>query len=263
MKTPSKQLLINSSLAFVLAGLLATTFHELAHFVTALLLDKQGLFHPAYVGQADGVSKNHQILVAAAGPLFSLISGVTVIGLCRARLSGFWSLVRMWFGFLSAEIGFGYFIIAPFAKSGDTGQVLDLLHSNFVFTALVCAFGALGTYYLLPKIFGQLNSVYVTSKKEFFQLGMYPWLIGSVILVVVYLISENVLDHSQTVSFLSIIGTATIGIFTPIADYKPGKAKAQSLSLQTPAVGLIVTAILIVILFLLSPHGIAIGSGHI
>ncbi len=263
MKTSTKQLLINSSLAFVLAGLLATTFHELAHFVSALILDKQGLFHPAYVGQADGVSKNHQILVAAAGPLFSLLSGVAVIMFCRTKLSGFWSLVRMWFGFLSAEIGFGYFIIAPFAKSGDTGQVLDLIHANFVITALVCAFGALGTYYLLPKIFGQLNSVYVTSKKEFFQLGMYPWLIGSGILVLIYLISESVLDHSQTVSFLSIIGTATIGIFTPIADYKKGKTKPHSLTLQTPIIGLVLTTLLILVLFLLSPHGITIGSGHV
>jgi hypothetical protein len=258
----NKQLLKNSALAFVLAGLIATTLHELAHFATALLLEGQGLFHPTYVLQADNATKNQQMLVAAAGPLFSLVSGLAVIGLCRQKLDNFWSLVRMWFGFLSAQIGFGYFLVAPFAKGGDTGQVLELLNANTIITILVCAFGAIGTYLLLPKLFSKANSIYIASKKDFFQLGMYPWLIGTSALVLIYFVIENTLVGNSNVDIFSVIGTATIGIFTPLADYTASKQKIQKLALGSPVSGLVVTVILILILSLLS-RGIAIGSGSI
>lgn len=258
----NKQLLKNSAIAFILAGLIATTLHELAHFVTALLLDGQGQFHPTYVSLADNVSKNHQMLAAGAGPLFSLMSGLAVIGLCRTKASNFWGLVRMWFGFLSAQIGFGYFLVAPFAKGGDTGQVLSLLNANAILIALVCGIGVVGTYFLLPRIFSKANSSYVSSKQEFFQLGMYPWLIGTIALVVVYFIIENVLVSNSAVDIFSVIGTATIGIFTPLADYKLTSQKSQKLNLTTPIKGLVITVGLILVLFLLS-HGITIGSGSV
>ena len=64
-------------------------------------------------------------IVAAAGPLFSLVSGVALVWTYRRSSSGFLSLFWLWLGFLSTQIGFGYLLITPFATGGDTGFVVS------------------------------------------------------------------------------------------------------------------------------------------
>lgn len=129
MKNFHKSFLINSSVAFVLAGLLATTLHEMAHFITALILGDYAKIFPPYVQTADNINLYHHIIISAAGPVFSLLSGLIIIWLLSGKGKGFMRLFWTWLGFLSAQIGFGYFLISPLAKAGDTGFVLSSLNA--------------------------------------------------------------------------------------------------------------------------------------
>lgn len=259
VKQNQKLLKYNSVVAFVLAGILATTVHELFHFLTALLLDGTARITPVFAQTGDSISKNNSILVAAAGPILSLLTGLLVIAFCR-KGTGFNRLLWMWFGFLSAQIGAGYFLISSFAKDGDTGQALTLLNAHWMIYAITTIIGAVGTYFILPRLFSAQGSVYVKDKIEFFQLGMHPWWIGTTILVVLYYLIEVVAMGSSDFTFISILGTATIGIFTPLADYKPTKEKAK-LILSNPTTPIVATVLLAALLLFGLSHGVAIGSG--
>lgn len=257
MRTPKNLLRYNSALAFVLAGLVATTLHEVAHFITALVADGNGLLTPGYVGLSDTITKNNAIISAAAGPLFSLLSGLLIIYIARNWGQGFTRLFWTWLGFLSAQIGFGYFLVCLFAKAGDTGFVLSSINASWLVYAAITAIGAVGTYFILPKMFSASTSRYVKNKKEFFQLGMYPWLIGTLTLVVIYTIIESVVMHQY--DLFSMIGTATIGIFVPLANYN-AKVERKPLALRFNLSPLVLTTALALLLIFGLSQGIAIGQ---
>lgn len=258
MSKSKRQLLYNSTLGFVLAGLIATTLHEVAHFATAIIANGGAILTPANVGLSDTATTNQQIMVAMAGPLFSLISGLLIIYLAKNWGKGFGRLFWLWLGYLSAQIGFGYFLVCSFAHGGDTGQALSLLNANWLVYAAMTAVGAVGTYFVLPKLFSLHTSGYVKNKKEFFQLGMYPWLIGTFILIIIYAFTELVMTSKIFFSVFSLVGTATVGIFVPLANYNP-KTSKKSLKYSTGYTPLIITiALALFIAFVLS-KGWSIG----
>lgn len=131
MSRISRLPLINSAIAFVLAGMLVTTIHELSHLTTARILGVQATLYPNFIDLHGTVSDLDTGLIAATGPLFSLVTGLLIIWLVKTKSwkSGFARLLVLWFGFLSAETGFGYFFVAPLVSDGDTGLVLALAHA--------------------------------------------------------------------------------------------------------------------------------------
>jgi hypothetical protein len=246
----------NSSVAFVLAGIVATTLHEASHFFTALLLGNDARIFPTYVATAKNTSLNHNIIVATAGPIFSLLSGLLIIRLLSNRGSGFIRLFWTWLGFLSAQIGFGYFLIAPLARSGDTGYVLLSLHTNWVIYTIVFIIGAIGTYYILPRMFSKKISPLAENRKDFFQLGMYSWLIGTGVMLVIYSVLEGRTSHTIPILFLNLAGIATVGLFTPMAYYKSKDNGFLNLKLTTPIIPIILTVLGALFLIFGLAHGI-------
>lgn len=235
MTTLTKTLKFNSVLAFVLAGMAATTVHEMFHLLVTLALGEKPVLFPTHVQLADNVGTFHQILIAAAGPLCSLVSGLLIIWLVRDWGKGFVRLFWLWFGFLSAQIGFGYFLVCAIAQNGDTGLVLSLLHAPWYVFALVTVLGGVGSWYVLPKLFSSRVSVFAQDKKSFFQIGMYPWLIATGTLLVIYFIIGQIMSPGN-LDLFGLLAVVTIGIFTPIADFNEGRAKAHpdSLTLSMP-----------------------------
>ena len=121
--------------------------------------------------------------------------------------------------------------------------------------------GAFGSYLFLPRLFNKIVSPYATDKKDYFQLGMYPWLIGTAILIIIYFVIEAVVMHQNFSLFLSLAGIATIGIFTPMARFKHVKDKFQLLELATPIVPIFITLIFALFLIFGLTHGVQLGSG--
>jgi hypothetical protein len=124
MKIQKYALAINSGLIMLAASLLITILHESAHYFTAISMGLTATLHHNYVDHQGGTPEQ-QMMIAAAGPLFSLILGI--IGLVIALLSSRASLANLfflWFGIMGWISFFGYLLIAPFIKEGDTGKVM-------------------------------------------------------------------------------------------------------------------------------------------
>ncbi len=248
----------NSVLAFVLAGLAATTIHELFHLIMTLALGEKAVLFPDHVQIDDAVGTSHALLIAAVGPLGSLGSGLLLIRLTRDWGQGFARLFWLWFGFLSAQIGFGYLLVSALVQTGDTGLVLSLLNAPWYVYVLVTAIGGVGSWYLLPRLFSDRVSVFARDKNSFFHIGMYPWLIGTGILLVIYVIIGQIMTPGKLELF-GLMAVVTIGIFTPIADFDAARATAHpdSLQLSMPVAGMVVTGVAAAIVLFVLTHGIS------
>ncbi|MEO5950550.1 MAG: hypothetical protein ABIQ04_03820 [Candidatus Saccharimonadales bacterium] len=266
MKKISRLPLITSTLAFVLAGMLVITIHELSHLVMSLSLGVPAILFPNFVVQPDQTTSWQIILTAGTGPLFSLISGLLIIWLIKDWLKGssktFTKLLVLWFGFLSAEVGFGYFFIAPLVAGGDTGQVLSLLNASWFVYAIIFAAGVAGFLLLLPRVLSARLSSFAHDKSSFFQLSMFPWLIGTGILLVIYTLSIAVtsISHIDAPGLIALMGVVTIGVFAPMADFnKLHAGHNKNVVFNLPVAGIVMSSLIgLFIIFILS-RGIHFG----
>lgn len=244
-------------LAFILAGMLATTAHEAAHFVMALALHEKPTMYPIFVNLVDSVSPSHLMLIAATGPLFSLSSGLLIIVFTRTWAGGFARLCWLWCGFLSAQIGFGYFFAAVISQTGDTGYVLAALHAPWYVFALVFLLGAAGSWVILPHLFARRVSPLVPDKQAFNQVGMSPWLLGTGVLLVIYFVIGQVITPG-TIDPFGLLAVLTIGIFTPIANFDATMARRpHGLAFSSPRAGMALTVVVALGLIFGLAHGLS------
>lgn len=122
-------LAINFTLAFILTNIMEMTLHECGHFVAGLLAgDKPILYHNAVKHATDLITPGKRIAIAAAGPIVSLVIGLTFALLLRTRrkadATGLFFLEMSIFGFIGV---LGYTMVAPFFSYGDTGFVFRAL----------------------------------------------------------------------------------------------------------------------------------------
>jgi hypothetical protein len=120
---------INNVLIFIFTGLLTTILHEMAHFFAALSFGFSPELHHNYVSYDDAnISTFQQMIIAGAGPVFSLILGAICLYFAKkATEKGLFSLTLLWMGLHGTLCFVGYMMIAPFFTYGDTGKVLSLL----------------------------------------------------------------------------------------------------------------------------------------
>lgn len=247
-----------SMLAFVLAGMLATTVHEISHSVAALLVGEKPTLFPGFTRLNDGVSSSHLIVIAGTGPLFSLTTGLLMILLFRNWGRGFVRLFWLWFAFLSAQIGFGYFFAAVISRTGDTGLVLSLLHAPWYVYAIVFGLGAAGSWLFLPRLWANRVSPLVAGKKQFNQVGMYPWLLGTGVLLVIYFIVGLLTSPGQPDLF-GLFAIVTIGIFTPIANFASNAPREpRTLVLTSPIMPAVLTIVVALGLIVGLTHGVGL-----
>ena len=119
-----KSLAINSVLILLSTSIIGTVLHELAHYVVSAHFGLSPTLHHNYVNSVLDGTPRQQLLVAAAGPVFSLLLGVLAAGVAiwlpRPSLA---KLFLQWLG-MGSILGFlGYLLIAPIAREGDTGLV--------------------------------------------------------------------------------------------------------------------------------------------
>jgi len=215
MKIYRNPLLITSTATFVLAGILATTFHELSHLIAGLVSGQNGRLYPNAVEFVNQTNSQH-IITASTGPLFSLLAGALIVLLIKPPFNSYSRLLVMWTGFLSAQIGFGYFVIAPFTQTGDTGAVLKALHAPSAIYYLSFAIGVAGMIWLAKK-FASYAVPSVDGIQNLRKFGLQPWLIGTGILMVGYMFATRHLHSNE--QLVALAGVATIGIFTPMQTF--------------------------------------------
>lgn len=187
-----RNIIINSSLLFIIAFLWQTTLHELGHFTAAILLHAKDvtLYHNYAVYNSNGLSMSNLLAIVSAGPLFSLFIGVLFHFLCsryKKRNSAFLFLLYMSsFGYICFG---GYLMIAPFFQNGDTGFVFHQLGFPLW---LIIVFALLGVVFilfiskLLGKYFAEMATEEILNDKQqqkIFSdvLIKYPLYIGVII----------------------------------------------------------------------------------
>lgn len=187
-----KNILVNSTLLFVIATLWQQSLHESGHFVSAILLHATDIsMHHNYVRHdTSTIPMSSQLLIASAEPLMSLFIGILFQLICRFFSKR--NLLFLFFLFMSVfgYINFGgYLLISPFFKGGDTGFVFLQLGFPIWLTILFAIGGAVFLFYsmkMLCRYFVEMANAEIINdkvKRRLFinSLVKYPIYFGVVV----------------------------------------------------------------------------------
>jgi len=206
---------LNSAVLYILAFLLTTILHELAHAVLGLLNHSDPVLHHNAVHHLsiDSLSISQKVLIALAGPVASLVQGIIVgIIFLKTRKKGLLNLFLLWFSVLGLSNFLGYLMTGPIFTKGDIGKVFFLLSTPLFVQILVAMIGAAILTFIAYKLTRPfLNFSYEEqwvnsqqARKNFsFHIIILPWLIGSFIVTLLYL---------PVVAIVSIIYPITSGM---------------------------------------------------
>jgi len=179
--------LIQSATAYGAAALITVTLHEFAHGFTAVLL---GLAPTVYGLHEEDVANTGApaALIAAAGPVVSLILGLLFLALHkRMRGQGFGRYLAMWLGLLGIAVFTGYLMTAPFYKQGDVYKVLSSLGLvSPIALAASLVLGGIGIVLLarmgLPCLLSLTNSE-APLRPQMMASGLLAWVGGSLLVL--------------------------------------------------------------------------------
>lgn len=196
MRPAFRPLAFNAVCLYLLAYLLTIVLHESGHATMALALgDHPVLYSTSVRTTSPHLSNLDHVLIAAAGPLLSLVQGLALLGWLHRRrpqgAGGFFGLYLGLFGLLNF---LGYLMIAPVVAEGDTGQIVARLHlpaaavwavAALALVAIVWAVGRTG-----PLLLGLLPAAAQAHEQRLAGLRallLWPWLLGSGVLVLLAL----------------------------------------------------------------------------
>jgi hypothetical protein len=189
---------------YALAFLVTTVLHELAHALVSAAQGGRPVLHHSYV-RSEGLQGGPLVATAAAGPLFSLAQGILLLPVVPAlarraawRLFAFWCCVD---GFVNF---FGYLVTTPFASNADLGKVaawlaLPPLAIWALFAIGIATNGLIGALTARPMLrFGFDRAELATSAgraRTIVQVGVVPWLLGTLVVVLASLSSPHWLSR--------------------------------------------------------------------
>jgi hypothetical protein len=189
MKKSYKNVLVNSTLAFVSAFFITTLFHEFGHFLSYLLYGANPTLYHNYVSIPEQqLSLSVKIVSALAGPVFSLIQGTVfalLLNVYSKNSAG--RLLMLWLSLLGFVNFFGYLMITPLSTGGDTGKVAELIQIGFIYRVLIAVIGIGILIYLVKRIgirFSEFIPVDLdksTKRKYVYHIMFYPIILGSII----------------------------------------------------------------------------------
>ena len=211
----TRALLLNSAVAFAVACLVMVTAHEAAHAVAALAQGNHPVVHGFSV--EDGSRTDRQdIVTALAGPFFSLVSGLVVLGMPTGRLGAFWALTVLWTGLLSVQEFSGYLITGPFAHVGDIGSALETSGAPGIVGWIGFVLGWAITYLLgrhAVRRLARFTSRTGPFAPQLRAVGLFAWLLGVAAVIVLSLGLLGAGDVPFAVVAFEALGLLTSGIF--------------------------------------------------
>jgi hypothetical protein len=178
------------TLLFIAAYALSMTPHEAVHATTAYLLGFSSTLFQLWVNpDAAQASPEQQALIAASGPLFSVLVGVVCLLIYRKLKNKPSGLIFLMLATTGIYIFLGN-LIAAGAMVGDFNIALTGVEAPNVlrYTTSVAALLLLSLFMFLvgrellrwaPPDFGRVNAVACTT--------IAPWFIGTVLALVLYL----------------------------------------------------------------------------
>lgn len=248
--------LINSVVAFVAVLFLSITLHEFAHGIVALAL---GATPTVYAGHEDHapLSAAREVLVALAGPGFSLVSGVAVLALPRSRRD-FGRLFQTWFGVISAQNFFGYLTTGPFVSYGDIGEVLHLTAAPAPVYVLVFVTGAAGTVLLgrilTARLLELTDNAAPDRAAQLRQLAFFAWICGGAVALLLSIQS----DVFSPYRVFEALGVVAAGVPAAMARFFMRRLTVEGLGFEggVPWAGIVLVALLAVLRLTVLTHGV-------
>jgi hypothetical protein len=155
MEMKKRNIIINATMLFVIATLWQQTLHELGHFVAAIVLHSKDvtLYHNYVEHDASSISMTSRLIIAAAGPLISLLSGLLFHFVCanykQRDILFLFMLFMSSFGYINFG---GYLLMSPFFKSGDTGFVFSQLGFPLWLVVSLSVAGAVFLFFSMKKL---------------------------------------------------------------------------------------------------------------
>lgn len=187
-----RNIIINSTVLFIIASILTMTLHECGHFFAALAtgaLDVK-LFHNSVTYSIDGQTSAELLFIAASGPNISLLIGLFFHYVCATTTSRnmnfLFALYMAVFGYIGC---FGYIMVSPFFSYGDTGFICYLLDVPVWLTFVFAICGAVFMFLLmksLTRYFVEMGTAaeienQLTRVRFVNAIIVYPLIIGIVI----------------------------------------------------------------------------------
>lgn len=220
---------VNSILIYTTTALLTLVLHETGHYMMERAWHFDAVMHPDYGSYSGFPSDFQKIIIAAAGPVVSLLQGlIGLFILKQLTRKGLFSLFILWLTLHGLILFFGYLVCSPFFIYGDTGQVFQLLHFPIYITAII----SLSSVVLLVKTLYSLSHYFEfygkgtnDGKSRLDQLILFPVVIGGIVSLLLQLPVPN---------FLLLFA----GITTPLMFFIIyGKLKENTISSPTADVG--------------------------
>ncbi|MBL7951236.1 MAG: hypothetical protein JNM62_05905 [Flavobacteriales bacterium] len=196
---PSHLIAVNSAACYVLAFLITTVLHECGHAFVGSWLGSAPVLHHNYVAhfQRETLPVSHQVLIAMAGPLVSLVQGSIMAWFLHRRYGGgIGSLSGLWLMLLGFGNFLGYLLTGPFFSGGDLGKaevLLELPMSVRVIIALVggalLTLVAYGSTRKFLSFAAEQSTLGSPSTRLHFNRSIIilPWLLGSLVVTLLYL----------------------------------------------------------------------------
>lgn len=207
MEKSFKYILINSTLAFVSAFIITTIFHEFGHYLAYLFFGSNPTMYHNFVQASDQtLNSSGQITVVLMGPIFSLLQGFVLGFIILKKRNTTSQLLILWLSLLGFVNFFGYLVMTPFSKTGDTGKVAELLNIDFILRIAIAAVGLFILLWLIQRLAKNFSNFIpdqmdkAIKAKYIYQLMFFPIIIGSLI---------NALLAFPVVNILSVIYPAT------------------------------------------------------
>lgn len=208
MDSSSKNILTNSTLAFVSAFIITTFLHESGHYLSYWLCGGNPTLFHNYVLTGDEPLGTAAIVISAlAGPLTSLVQGL-IFGMTvsKSRKNNMRHLLFLWLSLLGYVNFFGYLGMTPLSTRGDTGKVAELLNIDSSMRILIAIVGFIALVFFILKTARNFSNFIPENQdlnkraRYVYCLMFFPIIIGSLF---------NTALAFPAVSFLSIVYPAT------------------------------------------------------
>lgn len=261
-----RTVLLNSTVAAVLAAGLMVLAHELVHLITGLVLGFPGVLYAFGVQHIGDATPEQNAIMALSAPLFSLVTGfIMAFWLPLRRRGGFAHLLWLWLAFTSLMEGVGYLVITPFG-AGDTAEAARNLGWSPGAQIAICLVGV-GLQFLTARLFaphvGRHAGLERGPKSRQWAFAFWPWVIGSIINMILGVLYLNLAagDFGEGAAIAIFAAGTAILVFAPMAfifqrwfdkTYEP-------LGLRPVPVGGLIALALLLIYNFASLGGIRIG----
>lgn len=247
MTLKNKSLGINSILIAISTSLISIILHESAHYLIAEYFNLNPELHHNYVRPLIEPSEKQLMLIALAGPTFSLIIGLIILFISKKLIKpSLLKLFLLWFGMSNILNFLGYMLIAPFIKDGDTGRVFNYFKIPFPISIII----AVITFIVTKKLFQYLSKEFIYYKNaEIFdkkenqkQLLIFP--------IIFLIIGVSLLNLPITVWF-SLLPTIFVPMtyLSTLRSYKKIEIKDAELTINRISILLLILTTITIILF--------------